>query len=386
MPLKQIAFSGGFSNKRSFPYTPPTTSLTGSGTLNYIPLWTGTEILSNSILQQPTTNSLLTTTATGLSAIIKNLTNASLPQTILQTTFQATDSDGSHNISYLRQSFIASNPDAEMGSGKYLLEVADYSGLKPVISSQSYGDAPQLCLLGDRESVGINTLDVVSDLVLLGTSQGQMYIKGNYLNVGYTSQSDGVPLIINNTGFDNDVNYSRDLIVQDGKGAGIILVGGTLHSVGIGKTSSVPACLLALQSDTSFPYTNTLITAVGNFTAASGTLSRSLFCSTRKDFGTLTDDGVLVLAEKGVDYRCGTGYVFLSQGFSAGIISANFTFSTQDGVSIFNAIGAVSTADTDGNLCIFNDPISGNLVVKNRLGAKSNIGYAIDFFSNPTVV
>jgi len=159
------------------------------------------------------------------------------------------------------------------------------------------------------------------------------------------------------------------------------------NTVVMGGTDS--SGIITLYSTSSDTTTQSLATNVGCETADPGTFTRShLPVYTRKDMGTLTDDGVLVIAPVGGVPMVANGYVWASTGLSAAVHTMNFSVDFL-GVSIFNGVGSVANVDTDDNLCVYYEysPDSGEfeLSIKNRLGATVNIGYTIDYFINELV-
>jgi len=155
------------------------------------------------------------------------------------------------------------------------------------------------------------------------------------------------------------------------------------QSLTIGLQPSIEG-ILNLISDNAIPASQQINLNVGNETADSGTFNRIGRVRKIADVGKLSDDGVMTLVVKG---KIGYGHIWASDadGFDGAVNQANFTFdSTSTSVSIWNAVNAIASADTDGNLCVYIDA-SNNLVVKNRLGAERTFGYDITFYDNPLI-
>lgn len=144
--------------------------------------------------------------------------------------------------------------------------------------------------------------------------------------------------------------------------------------------------LVQYKSSAAYVPTHSLTYNVGNETASAGTFVRGSPVFERKDAGTLTDDGILALipyASQDIK-SVGFGHIWASTqyGYSDHVHQANFTFDVQS-MSIWNAVGSIADDDTDGFFCIYRD--ANGLVIKNRLGAKVNVGYSITMYDNPEI-
>lgn len=324
--LKNIALSGGFSNKRSFPFIPSSSELFGGGTTDFLSRWTGAQTLGDSIIKQVSGN------------------------------------------------------------------------------------------LGISTTSPLGLVDVRGEL-FTGASGGNLYTSLSSINCNYQADDDTQRLYINRYGYHGGTTRFRSLLIEDGKGkyyidfdapshylyigeeggtnntlinaaTGEITVGlnGTANLYaknlcGIGTVTAVG--LLTLVSTDTVATSKRLSVNVGHETASSGTFVRADHVYERKDTGTLTDDGILkIINGANIDYYTGTGFAWCSTGYSSEIFSANFAVSNQGGVSIFNAIGAISTNDDDNNFCIYIDPVDHSLNLKNRLGQTCNIGYSIEYYDN----
>jgi hypothetical protein len=156
------------------------------------------------------------------------------------------------------------------------------------------------------------------------------------------------------------------------------------QSLTIGHNSD-PHGILHLISDESVAISKQTVTNVGSETAQTGTFRRTGHVYTRKDMGLLSDDGSLyIVPATDLQPHVGTGHVWMSgaSGYSDHVLQANFTFDW-DSISIFNAVGAVANADTDGYMCII--PSGAGLIVKNRLGFPVTMGYSVDYYDNPAL-
>jgi hypothetical protein len=94
------------------------------------------------------------------------------------------------------------------------------------------------------------------------------------------------------------------------------------------------------------------------------------------DAGTLIDDGSLyVVRESGTHYSSGFGWVSMGASSVSEQIAV-FRFQNNVVTLISNSAN-VSTSDTDGNLCIIAS--TGNIRIKNTLGASVNFNYSIQY-------
>jgi len=256
-------------------------------------------------------------------------------------------------------------------------------------------------IIGDTTRTGSSLLDVRGP-AFFGPGElnvgGDIYTDFNIaqsINTRYYSNQDEEELTINRYGYLGSIDYNRSFLVADGRNNEVLRVDGSSRTVGIGGPvdlgyNAVPtnAGILSLTSDSSNSLTQQTTMNVGR-DATVGVFTRTTPVQTRKDCGTLTNGGVIVLADPDYDVN----QTLVTQGFLW--CSLNYSYDTHymhfssdlGSVSVLAGTGSISNADSDGSLCIFYSPnYSGDghpqLVLKNNMDATINLGYSIDIFLN----
>jgi len=394
-------------------------NVSGSGTINYVPVWSDASTLTDSVLYQDTTAIGLGTTSPSAHMHIKG---------IGQSTNAFNDASETGGALFLH------DYEQSVGSGGALL-IGGASGDKWFAGIKGYLTNGDVNSIGNLAiSLRENTTDttLTERLVIqpnghigIGTGTpggmlhlssssitpvlritdtdgligGQIYLENAEENIGTNhnlgvldyyatvdSASTWMARISSNSVTANTQESIIQLSTANGSDPEARMTINKVGSVSIGTTDA--SGILNIASTESEATTHLIATNVGDTSAVAGTFTRAnLPVHTRKDTGTLTDDGILNIVNSGGEPYTATGYVWASTGLSDTVQSMNFSVDFA-GISVFNGIGSVSTTDLDGNLCLYNEDIGGGqyeLCIKNRLGATVRIGYVVDYFINEVV-
>jgi hypothetical protein len=250
----------------------------------------------------------------------------------------------------------------------------------------------------DAGNILINTALAYYKLNLAGGAHfiydenSDIFITGDSINSCYQLDVDAQSLILNNAGYEGGYTRSRDLLVRDGMSHNIFKVdghnGGTIFGDDFTASDAAKGLIYAVSPVGVAAGVKTLLAyEVGSKEATAGSISNFAPCYRRSMRMSLSDDGVYeILPQTGfTGILTGNCHIWASTtNYSAHVMHLNFNFDTNV-MNIYNQVGDIKLADTDGYFCVYRDG-NNKITVKNRLGATVMFGFEVTFGENDEIV
>lgn len=402
-----------------------TGTVLGSGTSPYIPVWTDSSNLGDSVLHQDSTKSIHMQGNVPLEIRFDNTNGDVVSDGVIgKVGFWAPGATNGTMMEYASIDGISVNPDSVYGEGGLAFNVSSYLNADTTTAMYMRTSNPgQYIYMQDKVRVGPHAAENKGSIDALihvyDTTNVTMILEND---VAVTNETIGQLLYkgyASSTLVDATIAYGAvTCLNMDGEGAGRLDLGiaargnggnltpglsvtsykdgPSLPTVGIGAAAGAvqQEAILKISSHRTDVNSWRMATNIGaeyivgdtNQVVNEQDWTRAESCFTVEDSGYIgVGADMTVVKPNGNYFVVGTGYIYGSANNSGAIGFMNFSFDAV-GITSIAQQGDMSNSDFPGKLCVITEKDEGNnysmLHVKNNTNDVLSMGYTIKYFHN----